>query len=220
MKDQERSNVANPPDYQFQHADTEPHTEPQRSLGPLIAAAVLVMLAAAGAYWMFGRHRATAPATPTPPPPTAVAIEPARPLGADAAPVDVPPLGESDAVVRTLVRALSTHPVVAAWLTTTGLIRNFTAAVSNIADDSTPAKQLVALRPAAVFTITSRGGKSYIDPQSYSRYNRVADALASVDPAGAARLYTTLKPRIEEAAGELGHPPGTFDRVLEHARRG
>jgi len=113
--------------------------------------------------------------------------------------------------------ASANHPVIAAWLTTTELIRNFTTAVSNIADDSTPAKQLVALRPAAAFTITSRGGKSYIDPQSYSRYNRVADALASVDPAGAARLYTTLKPRIEEAAGELGHPPGTFDRVLERA---
>jgi hypothetical protein len=45
----------------------------------------------------------------------------------------------------------------------------------------------------------------------------VAAAAASIDPAGAARLYATLKPRIEEAYRELGAPEQTFDRALEHA---
>lgn len=51
---------------------------------------------------------------------------------------------------------------------------------------------------------------------SYDRYNRIADAANSIDPAGAARLYFLLKPRIEEAYRELGSD-GSFDRVLERA---
>ena len=79
----------------------------------------------------------------------------------------------------------------------------------------TPARQLGVLRPASPFLVTERGGSLYIDPASYERYDALAAAAASVDPAGAARLYTTLKPRIEEAARELGL--GSFDRTLERA---
>ena len=45
----------------------------------------------------------------------------------------------------------------------------------------------------------------------------IANAIASVDPAGAARLYATLKPRIEEAHRELGSPDQSFDRTVERA---
>ena len=40
--------------------------------------------------------------------------------------------------------------------------------------------------------------------------------MDSVDPAGAARLYTVLKPRIDEAYAELGSDV-PFDRTLERA---
>jgi hypothetical protein len=46
-----------------------------------------------------------------------------------------------------LVGKLSSHPAVAAWLTTNGLIRNGTLVVHNIADGQTPAKQLKPLKP-------------------------------------------------------------------------
>jgi hypothetical protein len=73
------------------------------------------------------------------------------------------------------------------------------------------------LRPAAPFRVVDRNGQLFIDEASYSRYDRIAAAAASIDPAGAARVYATLKPRIEEAYGELGMPPGSFDRALERA---
>jgi hypothetical protein len=41
--------------------------------------------------------------------------------------------------------------------------------------------------------------------------------MASIDAAGAARLYGTLKPRIDEAYRELGYPDTPFDRTLERA---
>jgi hypothetical protein len=102
------------------------------------------------------------------------------------------------------------------WLPTSGLIRNFTVVVANIADGATPAKQLKVLRPQGPFRIMPRAATTVVDPRSYDRYTSIADAVASVDPAGAARLYATLKPRIEDAQRDLGSSD-SFDHTLERA---
>jgi hypothetical protein len=80
-----------------------------------------------------------------------------------------------------------------------------------------PSKQLSVLRPSAAFHVVETGGRTYIDPRSYNRYDAVADAVGSIDPRGAANVYATLKPRIEEAFRELGFPARRFDQVLETA---
>jgi hypothetical protein len=105
---------------------------------------------------------------------------------------------------------------VAAWLTTDGLIRNFAVVVENIANGQSPGVHLEMLRPTTPFSRSERGESLVIDPRSYDRYTGIADAAASIDPVGAARLYTTLKPRIEEAYRDLGHDE-PFDRALERA---
>src|SRR6202022_3868251 len=128
-----------------------------------------------------------------------------------------PSLDDSDAVVRMLVRSLSKNPTIETWLATTGLIRNFVVVVENIADGVTPVKHLKPLRPSSPIRVAELSGRRYIDPRSFDRYAVIADAVASVDAAGAARLYANLKPRIEEAYGELGAPDRVFDRTLERA---
>src|SRR5262249_41954725 len=55
------------------------------------------------------------------------------------------------------------------------------------------------------------------DPRSYQRYHALTEAVASIDARGAASLYATLKPRIEEAGRELGLRDAPFDRTLERA---
>jgi DUF3014 family protein len=140
-----------------------------------------------------------------------------RPLGGTAINIDVPPLDQSDPVVRELVRQLTSNPRIAAWLATDGLIRTFTVAVENVSGGSTPASRLRVWRPPSGFETVARGRDLQIAPASYERYNDLADAAASIDPAGAARLYATLKPRIEEAHRDLGYPDTSFDRTLEQA---
>ena len=54
-----------------------------------------------------------------------------------------------------------------------------------------------------------------MDPRSYVRYGPLADAVDSVDAQAASRLCATLKPRLDEAYGELGR--GSFDDTLERA---
>jgi hypothetical protein len=179
-----------------------------------LVVAALIVATAAAFYLAAGRMRRTAPAATEQ---HAETRAPVRPLGGNPARIDVPPLDQSDPVVRELVRQISAHPRIAAWLATDGLIRTFTVAVENVAEGTTPAARFRVLRPASGFETTGRGGDLRMAPRSFQRYDDLADAAASIDAAGAARLYATLKPRIEEAYRDLGFPDTPFDRTLERA---
>lgn len=138
----------------------------------------------------------------------------ARPLGPQPEAITLPPLDQSDEVVRTLGERLSKHPLVLAVLGTHNLIRTFAAAMVNIGEGVSPASLLGVLRPKQPFSTTERGGVEYIASDAYERYAPFADAVRSVDATEAARLYATLKPRIEEAYRDLGFPNQRFDEVV------
>jgi len=206
-----------PWDDTFSQDGSDLSSPPRRSGAalPLIAAAILIVVALVSVYFLYRRTPAEPETTAAESTPAAAA--PARqPTAADTAPIDLPPLDSSDAMVRDLVRQLSSHPQVAAWLATEGLIRNFTLAVTNVADGKTPARTVPALRPVGRFDVTGPLGDVQIDPRSYQRYAALAQAVGSMDAGGIARLYTLLKPRIEEASAELGNPE-PFERTLERA---
>jgi hypothetical protein len=201
-------------DYELLKTEEPRDPLPNQRSGVWIAGVLLVAAAAVAVYLVYGRR-----STPVPPPQAAKAADPAPPpvgaLGGDAERIAVPPLDESDPIVRDLVRKLTSHPAVLAWLATNGLIRNFSVVVANLAEGATPAKHLRALRPGSPFEVVERNGQLFIDSRSYDRYDGLAAAASSIDPAGASRLYATLKPRIEEAYAELGAQPASFDRALE-----
>jgi hypothetical protein len=201
-------------DYELQKPDTPPPPA-RKPPSPLPLIVAVAVLAAGAALFVYLRREA-----PVPPSggvaqtDVAIAPEPERPLGGDAEPIELPTLDDTDPLVREMVRMLSSHPRVAAWLTTNGLIRNFTVSVENIAGGRTPSVHQRALKPQAPFAVlTARGGLT-IDTRSYNRYNDLAAAVASIDATGAAQLYTRLKPRIEDAYRDLGHQT-PFDRALE-----
>src|SRR5262245_23103177 len=151
--------------------DPQSAPEPDRRAARLTAAALIVLLlGGAAAYFTLLRKPADTS------PPRAQSRAPARPLPAEPpTAITVPPLDESDALVRQLVSELSTHPKVAAWLATDRLIRNFAVVILNIADHQSPAKHLTAVRPAGAFaTVVNRGG-TFIDPASHRRYDAYAD---------------------------------------------
>lgn len=196
----------------------QPPARPGTGRSPLVWAALAIVvaaLAAAGYYFWYARTAGEPGTTVTeetvaPPPPQTPDPQ------ADAMAIEVPPLDQADPLVRKLLAALSSHPLVASWLTTNGLIRNFVVVVENISVGQAPGRHLRPLRPAGQFRIVERADATTIDPGTYARYDGIADAVASVDAAGAARLYATLKPRIEEAYAELGRQE-PFDSALERA---
>jgi hypothetical protein len=180
--------------------------------GTWIALALLVCAAAAAAYIVFFRTP-KGPADRVAVAETEVAAAAGPPVAAEA---ELPPLDEMDAVVRSLLGALSAHPRLAAWLTTDDLVRHFVEVVDAIASGRTPARFLPVLTPARPFTVEERGNTTRIDPLSFARYDALADAFVSIEPARAAEVYTRLRPRLEEAYRER-FVGGTFDERFRRA---
>lgn len=201
-------------DIELQKTQAPPSFRQPRFPTRLIIAAIVIVVAGAAAWFFLAFRQRPEPASESAQAQPKTVQE--RPLGGAAEAVPLPPLDGTDALMRKLVSALSSHPVVAAWLTTDGLIRNFVVVVENIANSATPARHLTPLRPQGGFRVIDGDDELLIDPRSYDRYTPIAAAVDSVDAEGAARLYSTLKPRIEEAYAELGRE-GSFDRALEQA---
>lgn len=185
----------------------------RRSKTPWVVLAAVIAVGAVVWFLVAPRDTASPDATPAGPQPGADAP---GSLGTAAVPIELPTLDAADPLVRQLVAALSSHPLVARWLATDGLIRNFTVVVENIAFGASPARHLQALRPAGSFRTIAGEDELRVDPRSYQRYTPIASAVDSIDAEGAARLYTLLKPRIEEAYAELGRGE-SFDVALERA---
>ncbi len=182
----------------------------------LIAAGVLLVLSL-GALWYFVLRGKAEPTRKTV---AETTVDLPRPPARRAEPgeaIDLPPLDQSDALVRTLVGRLSSHPAAAAWLTTKGLIRNLTVVIANIADGEAPAKHLAPLRPTGSFSTKTSGGSTWIDPASYRRYDGIAAAVDGLDARGVARFYATIKPRIQEANRDLAGKDADFDQTVQRA---
>jgi hypothetical protein len=179
-----------------------------------IASVVVVVALAVAGYWLWRENRpAPAPAGAGPESPAAEAAAPAAAPSAR----ELPPLAESDALVRELVAALSSHPQLAAWLVSDELVRRYVAAVINVAEGTSPADHLGALRPSAPFRARRSGGRWFVDPDSYRRYDLLTEVLVSLDTAGAARLHAELRPLCDQAYGELGDPHSSYEETLGRA---
>jgi hypothetical protein len=197
-------------------APVEP--EPGRSPWRFVVALGVLAGLVAAAYFLLWRRAEPPPQEARAQTEQAVTTAPAaKPVAEPGMNIDLPPLDQSDAIVRELVGKLSSHPTIAAWLTTDHLVRNFTVSVMNIAEGRSPSRQLARVRPTGTFLARNEGRSLTIDPRSYRRYDPYADAVAALDARGSAELYATLKPRIQDAYRELGYPQGEFDRVLERA---
>ena len=182
-----------------------------------VLAVALVVIAGLLAFLVTRPSTGPGAASTDPAVPGSASETPRRALGPEVEARDLPPLDLTDPLVRELVSALSSRPELAAWLATDGLIRNFVASVDAVANGVSPATHLRRLAPSRPFAAQPRGDHFVIDPQSYRRYDGIAETVASLDANGLARIYSTLRPRLQEAYVELGYPDAHFDSAVERA---
>jgi hypothetical protein len=63
--------------------------------------------------------------------------------------------------------------------------------------------------------MSSRSGKTTIDPASYARYDGLVTTITSIDASKVAQIYKTIRPRMNEAYQGLGHANGNVDTALQ-----
>lgn len=172
----------------------------------------VVVIAAATAFYLW-TSQAPPPAATAP----AQAAAPAPAPAPAAVPLyELPPVNDSDDFVRERMTALSSHSLMATWLKTTGLARNLAVVLDNVSRGLNPSPRLRALRPAGDFRVVRQGTVLLLDPRNYERFNGIAEAASSIDPAAAGKLYIAIKPLLQMAYDELGNQE-PIDRALERA---
>lgn len=172
-----------------------------------IAAGTLLTL------WWLSRAQ-PAPATPAPTTATQVPVAGTRLKPQD---INLPPLDDSDTLLRDLVSALSKHPMLAWLLVNKSIVRSTVLAVIQIGDGVTPVGLFGPLKPQTRLQL--QADSTRVDPATYRRWDQALAALTSINTAELAQTYVNTKALFDQAYRELGHPNGNFDDAIVRAIR-
>ncbi len=182
------------------------------SLIPIaIGGVVIVALLGVGAWWM---SRQPAPTNASPAAVTATEAPIAPPVPP---PVVLPPLDGMDAFLRPLLSALSNRPELARWLATDDLVRQLAAAIDQASQGDNPAGGFKELAPRSGLAVARRNNRRIIDAAGYKRYDGLVTTVTSLDASAVARIYKTIRPRLNEAYQNMGHPGGDVDTAVQQA---
>lgn len=173
---------------------------------PWIVLGVALVAAAAVALWLRLRTPVQAP----------VAESAAAVPAPEAAPSPEAMPAPGPEQVRSLLEAISSHPLFRAALEGDP-VRRWVVVTDNLALDESPRRQLPFLAPRGAFSVARRGGRTFIAPASYARYDEFAAAVASLDAQAVARAYRALHGVLEPAYRALGYPQGSLDEVTARA---
>ncbi len=189
--------------------------------GKVMWVALGVMIVAGGLGTYFGLHRASPPASvgtggsaakdESPLPEKKTSLQESPPIA------ELPTLSESDEWFRQKMRDFSSYARMAEWWKFDNFIRRITAAVDNIAEGKSPRAHLTFLAPSQPFTVAKSREAISLNPQSYARYDFVADAFASIDAEKTVYTFRELKPLFQQAYRELGYPDRDFEKTLMRA---
>ena len=162
-------------------------------------------VAIGGVFLLKRSHKAPVPPpveeTPAPAPaPAPPAPAPAPPP----TPVVLPTLEKSDDFIRDRAAGASSNTNLADWLKSDDLIRRLTAAAEVMASGKIPRDSLGFLAPKKKFAVVKNGGKIFVDPKTYARYDALGGAVESINASAAAKLFTDVKPLLQQACQELG----------------
>ena len=182
----------------------------------LIGAAVAVVVIVGAIVYRTLRK----PAPPPAPVATAAPAETpaaAAPAAASAPEEPLPTLDASDPCVRERLAPLSSGAPWARLLAGEGLIRRFAAAVLSIDERKSVRGPFADLAPEGAFRVRESGGRQFVDPASFARFDPWVRVVAALDPEATAAAWRRLKPLAEGAWREIAPPERTLDQGVGDA---
>lgn len=134
-----------------------------------------------------------------------------------ASPGELPPLSQSDDLMRINLKNFSGQPVFQKWLSHPDIIRRLVAITDAIARGEIPPPALTYLHPEDPFKVVKKDNQIIADPENYSRHNSLISLFVSIDTGGIKVFYDRIYPLLEEAYSELGYPEKRFEDTLIQA---
>jgi hypothetical protein len=128
-----------------------------------------------------------------------------------AAPVDAP-------TAARLLEDVSPHPLYRRALAEGDFVERAALVIDNLAEGASPRRPLAYLAPSRPFTVVRRQGRTFVDPESYLRYDAFAAAVGSVDARAVAGAYRALRGALGAAYRALGQPT-PLDAAVSRALR-
>ncbi|MGS0695917.1 DUF3014 domain-containing protein [Shewanella sp. 0m-4] len=128
----------------------------------------------------------------------------------------LPALADSDGYVHQKVTAIADGMAIEPLLIEDNIVRQFVVFVDNLAQGELARKVSPLQAPSNSFTVSEIANKTYINPDSYHRYDLYADFLSSLNDQELAKTYKEMTPLLSEAFSELGYSKTSFnDRMLQ-----
>ncbi|HSD60687.1 MAG TPA: DUF3014 domain-containing protein [Burkholderiales bacterium] len=181
---------------------------------------VIVLAVAAGGYYYWRQSAQPEPA-PAPPPPVAEPAPaepkagPEHPL-AEAEPVKLPALDQSDATLVVALSGVLGQKQVAEFFHLNGMVRRFVACIDNLPREKV-AQKLMPVKPTAgSFATAGEEGSAVISPDNARRYSPALKLAETADPKKLVAVYVHFYPLFQQAYAELGYPNAYFnDRLVQ-----
>jgi len=152
------------------------------------------------------------PAEDIPPQPAPVVELPAEAQAP--APPELPPLAESDAMVREQLSAAGAGAELDKLQQQQNLIQQGTALIEGFSRGLVVRKLLPLDPPKGAFKVEEQGEQMIMSPDSYTRYDSYAEAIATLDSAVLVDNFHTMRPLFEQAYDEMGLPAEDFDNAV------
>ncbi|MGZ5069012.1 MAG: DUF3014 domain-containing protein [Methylobacter sp.] len=118
--------------------------------------------------------------------------------------VILPDLDHSDALVREQLTSLS--PTLAGWLSADQLIRKYVVIANDFSQGLRLEKHLGFLTPDQPFAVDQDKGKLIIAAKTYQRYDRLAEAINTLDVRATLATYKKFRPLLVQVFKEFSYP--------------
>lgn len=199
--------------------DTQVHVEseilgqiPRRSILPWALGIAVLIAVFVGIFYLLKAEPEKPDAAAFTPPPAessepAVEQEPAEVFG------PLPARANSDDYLRDLLGGDLTEEKVKRWFSGTELVRRLVTSIDNVAEGQSPRRHLEAFRPSQGFSAEPRGNRWIMGSSSFVRYNSLVHSFDSMDRERNWKIYSTIRPWIEDAYRQLGYPQRDFDQT-------
>ena len=202
-----------------------------------LVAIVVVLLLSGGAYYYFSSQEPIQPEvveivelpdpvpaeplpTEAPIPEPVIEVEPEPVVIEEVSAIPevepLPSLSDSDEFVNIKAVEMADGMKIEPLMVEKDLVRHFVVFVDNLAQGELARKVSPLKAPNRVFTVSEITNKTYLNPDSYHRYDLYADFIDGLNEEQLAKTYQELTPLLGEAFEELGYGGMDFnDRMVQ-----